>query len=676
MRTLFILLFTALLTTLSGFTALADFQKTKIAVLDFRPQGSNFENDDMGKIVAEWLITAFVREGRFEVIERKLLGEVLEEQQMIEAGIVSQEAASELGKLLGVKVIISGSVAKIGKMVEVNARIVDVTSASIITAESVYSTDVSSLRDLVGEMARKIMKNFPLEGYIVHRANDEIVIDLGQRAGVREGMDFLVYQEGEVVKHPKTDEILYVGKIKTGLVRITAIQEKISIGTILEETDPGVITAGHQVTSTKSGETDNLLRESAQPVAQAAPQEPYRGAAPITRQPMSEPYRAATVAPQPVKTVQPAGQLFIDVVPPTARIRILNIVPGYYPGISLSAGDYQVEVSAPGYRTRTEWHSLGAGEIKRLVFTLEPFGPPVASPVPTVDPVLQHYLDMLNSRDSDKVRTAARLLHSRYGRNTLVVDTAHDVLRVRYRERPGDNDFVDAMAYLCNILGESGDSRQRDLLMTVREGTGSYKLRSYASKNLDRLAKHGSIGVTQPGRPAVANTMEVAPGPAVSSSEGGLRIAILPWDPRASSWFHIVLDAMVREIKKYPNLMLTHSYYKLFNEHEVSILDQDLMGMRRSNDLWEKKHLFAGATPEVARVADIGLRLGVDRVIMGRYDLREYGPSTFMDYLYIYVVDVHSLNLQEFKGSSSSDLYMGDYDIIHDTVTKTFRDIR
>ena len=79
--------------TASG-TALADYEKIKIAVLPFHLQGENFETEDMGRIVAEWLITAFVKEGRFDVIERMQLGQILEEQQMVEAGLVSPETAA------------------------------------------------------------------------------------------------------------------------------------------------------------------------------------------------------------------------------------------------------------------------------------------------------------------------------------------------------------------------------------------------------------------------------------------------------------------------------------------------------------------------------------------------------------------------------------------------------
>ena len=41
-------------------TAVADFKKNKIAVLDFQMQGKEYQDNDMGSIVAEWLITALV----------------------------------------------------------------------------------------------------------------------------------------------------------------------------------------------------------------------------------------------------------------------------------------------------------------------------------------------------------------------------------------------------------------------------------------------------------------------------------------------------------------------------------------------------------------------------------------------------------------------------------------
>lgn len=241
-------------------SAYADYQKNKIAVLPFSLQGENFETEDMGMIVAEWLTTAFVKDGRFEVVERRLLGQIIEEQQMVEAGLVSQETASEIGRLLGVKVIISGSVMKLRNIIEVNARIIDVTSASIVTAENVRSSKVTNLQTLVIQMADKIIKNFPLEGYIANREGMNVVIDLGDIAGVKPGMRFMAYTEGDAVRHPKTDEILYVKKNKTGIIRITGVQSKISEGIIVEEISPNAIEYGDFVKSVNF--IENLPSES------------------------------------------------------------------------------------------------------------------------------------------------------------------------------------------------------------------------------------------------------------------------------------------------------------------------------------------------------------------------------------------------------------------------------
>lgn len=239
---------------------LADFQKTKIAILPFNLQGEDFETDDMGTIVSEWLITAFVQDGRFEVIERKLLGEIFEEQQMIQSGIVTQEIAAEIGKLLGVKVIVSGSVMKLRNTIEVNARIIDVGNASIVTANNVRSSREGNLQELVVAMADKIIKDFPLDGYIANRSGNKVVIDLGQIAGVKPGMLFKVYKEGEIIRHPKTNEVLSVKQVQTGIIEITSVQHKISEGVIVKETAPGSIEYGDFATSLKK-ETAPIQRK-------------------------------------------------------------------------------------------------------------------------------------------------------------------------------------------------------------------------------------------------------------------------------------------------------------------------------------------------------------------------------------------------------------------------------
>lgn len=255
----------------------AEFKKTKIAVLDFQVQGGRNEND-MGKIVAEWLITALVKEGRFDVIERRLLEKVLQEQKMGVSGLVDEGSASKLGRVLGAKVVITGSVLEFQNILEVNARIIEVESSSIIAAESAKSMSAVKLEDLVVEMAQKIIRDFPLEGYIVSRDQKNVLIDLGFAAGVKKGMKFIVYKEGKVIKHPKTGEILDIETIETGEVEVTDVNKKTASGVILAETSAGAVEYGAMVRSAIPGQIVHIEEERprVQPVAAPEPRKKSR----------------------------------------------------------------------------------------------------------------------------------------------------------------------------------------------------------------------------------------------------------------------------------------------------------------------------------------------------------------------------------------------------------------
>jgi TolB-like protein len=242
-----------LVLTLLAAPAAADFEKNKIAVLDFQMQGKQYQNNDMGAIVAEWLITALVKEGRFDVVERRLLQKVLQEHQLAMSGVVDDSSISELGQVLGVKIIISGAVLHFQNIIEVNARIIDVANGSIIAAESVKSSSAVGLEDLVIQMAQIIIKDFPLEGYIVRRDGQKVSIDLGKKAGIKVGMRFLAYKEGNVIKHPKTGEVLDVEIIETGKLKITRVRRNLADAEIVEEDIPGEIVYGQMVKSISQG---------------------------------------------------------------------------------------------------------------------------------------------------------------------------------------------------------------------------------------------------------------------------------------------------------------------------------------------------------------------------------------------------------------------------------------
>jgi len=253
------LLFTALvagcLFTANSRAESEEFTKTKIAVLDFRMQGAGLD-DDMGKIVAEWLITALVKDGRFDVVERRLLESIIDEHKLVMSGVVDANNAEELGQLLGVKVIITGSLMKFQNVMEANARIIDVKNASIIAAESVQSSNAIKLEDLVKQMAEKIIRDFPLEGYVVRCNAETVTLDLGHQSGVKPGMQFSVYQEGQIIKHPRTGEVLDIERVQSAVVEIKTVRKNISIAKILSRNEGMEVSYGQHVSSIKEEESE------------------------------------------------------------------------------------------------------------------------------------------------------------------------------------------------------------------------------------------------------------------------------------------------------------------------------------------------------------------------------------------------------------------------------------
>jgi formylglycine-generating enzyme required for sulfatase activity/TolB-like protein len=215
-----------------------DFKKTKIAVLDFELRGDTFTTKDMGGIVAEWFTTSMVQDGRFEVVERALLRKIVDEQKLGMTGLIDESSSAQLGKILGVKTIISGSVLQFQDTIEVNARIINVNTGSIVAAENIRSKTSENLKEVIELLTTRIVKNFPLTGYVVKKRGDSVLIDLGATSSLQLGMEFVVFKEGEVIKHPKTGEVLEVEQIHTGKVKITEISTNTATAEIISE-EPG-----------------------------------------------------------------------------------------------------------------------------------------------------------------------------------------------------------------------------------------------------------------------------------------------------------------------------------------------------------------------------------------------------------------------------------------------------
>ncbi len=250
-----------------------------IAVLPFKNVSGN-SGCNIEDAVTEMLITELAKNRNFHVVERQQLTNVLKETKLQMSGLTDPGNAVKFGKLTGAKYLISGNITlcsseeakssfivDFGKQkanVELVVRIIDMeTGIATDGAEGKGSSDRSStsfdpgsvglniLNPIGGgttkaekagilieaasqaviQLNDKIKTLFPLDGYIIKKDGETVIIDIGKNM-VGEGSRFEVYQMGEELVHPVTKKKIGQEKIKTGEITIDKIHEDFSYGKI------------------------------------------------------------------------------------------------------------------------------------------------------------------------------------------------------------------------------------------------------------------------------------------------------------------------------------------------------------------------------------------------------------------------------------------------------------
>lgn len=244
--------------------------KKRVAVSRFEDRSGGGYNH-LGEGISDMLATALVKSGKFIVVERQDLEKVLQEQKLGESGLVTEQSAPKVGKLLGVDLLVIGSISEFGtsqreiganvplfggSITQKNARaaidirLINTTTGEIIAAEkeegSESTTGLSgqydkidfrnvsdwnntdagkAAREAVDECVELIADNFekiPWSGRILKVNPDgTVLMKPGSQGNVKEGMEFDVYQEGEVIIDPDTGSLMGREETKVGSIKVT-----------------------------------------------------------------------------------------------------------------------------------------------------------------------------------------------------------------------------------------------------------------------------------------------------------------------------------------------------------------------------------------------------------------------------------------------------------------------
>ncbi len=124
--------------------ALAQEPQKAIAVLQLDYAGITEQEAD---ILTRKLSSELVKLGTYTVLDRSEMATILQEQGFQQSGCSSQECAVEVGQLLGVQMMVAGSVGKIGSIYYTEIRMLDVETSQI--TQTVDHSQTGAIEDVL-----------------------------------------------------------------------------------------------------------------------------------------------------------------------------------------------------------------------------------------------------------------------------------------------------------------------------------------------------------------------------------------------------------------------------------------------------------------------------------------------------------------------------------------------
>ena len=256
--------------------------------------GSNFSNS-----ATDLMINILVNDGRFAVYERTRLEDIVDEIEFQNySGLVDPSTAVKIGQMAGVDIILSGSISNIqfskggslsiggvrlkksSTKVSMTVRAIEVATGRILfsTMEDEKASrrgisarlyvpipggigfsqeEAENILDVVAEICEDVVTQFgekmliesshsaiykqSVEGYVVKvmaTSGGELIrvyTNLGEDSGIQVGDKIEIFQEGDVIVDPKTNEVLDRELDLLAVARVTSVKEKLSIALVEEK---------------------------------------------------------------------------------------------------------------------------------------------------------------------------------------------------------------------------------------------------------------------------------------------------------------------------------------------------------------------------------------------------------------------------------------------------------
>ena len=275
--------------------------KHAIGVKDFENQAGWKGQWELGQNLSAMLESSLYDTGRFVLVEREKLKNVIEEQDLAASGrTAAAKKVAQTGMIRPAKYLASGAITEVDsaqsggdgalrikgfkfglkkKVAQVTtiAKLIDTTTGEIVNKKRIIGKPSGTALDVgysgagfgvdlggfkktpLGQAAQdaitqaalffaETMEEYPFEGSVIKTASDgKVIINRGSAYGLEVGQTLVMETEGEVLIDPDTGEVLdeEEGKV-IGKLNVAKVKEKVAYCDVIEgEKEPGKGTTVH-----------------------------------------------------------------------------------------------------------------------------------------------------------------------------------------------------------------------------------------------------------------------------------------------------------------------------------------------------------------------------------------------------------------------------------------------
>jgi TolB-like protein len=133
--------------------------QSTLAVLDFINISKNKGYDFLEKTIAESVMTSLQKCGKFNLVERQRLSDLIEEKKLVLSGLVEEDVSKgkKIGVLLKADNLVMGSFSSIDDRIEINARLVRSDTGEVLLAEKITEKMGNQLFAKINELSDAII---------------------------------------------------------------------------------------------------------------------------------------------------------------------------------------------------------------------------------------------------------------------------------------------------------------------------------------------------------------------------------------------------------------------------------------------------------------------------------------------------------------------------------------